>query len=485
MRALYNFLSASGAWRMDGRRRANRRGRERSPSGRRSCPNGTRGPLWAVNSSDQPIDTDATRVQSMDPSAPSGAFRPGQYIRPELVRMQPYVPILPYEVLARQLGRDPADIVKLDANENPYGPAPGVFQALASAPFLHIYPDPESTELRQALADFTGAPIEHLMVGHGADELIDLVFRLLIEPGKQQRIVNAPPTFGMYPFDADVNGAVVCTVWRREADGYRFPVEEVEALFADGDKVVNGSLSGGPRVIFVASPNNPDGSVLSDADLRRLLALPAVVVLDEAYAEFVDSEDTIDGAMLTDDAPVYSRIQWVQEHRNLIVLRTFSKWAGLAGLRVGYGAFPLELIEQLWKIKQPYNVNAAGQIAAKVSLSERADLFHKVARLKAERARFFQVMAERHASWMRLYPSQSNFVLCRVLRHPRPESSLGTDAGSSAPARALRDFLRDRGILIRYYSSPGLEDCIRVSMGTPAQMDRLYTALDEFLDGGD
>jgi histidinol-phosphate aminotransferase len=307
-----------------------------------------------------------------------------------------------------------------------------VAKALAEAPYLHIYPDPESRELRMALADYTGLETADLMVGHGADELIDLVMRLFIKPG--DAVVNCPPTFGMYRFDASINGAEVVNIWRR-AD-FSIPIAEVEALFAGQGRR--------PKLIFVTSPNNPDGSLLSDDDLKQLLALPAVVVLDEAYVEF--------GGV--------SRITWIRQYPNLIVLRTFSKWAGLAGLRVGYGAFPSGLIEHLWKIKQPYNVNLAGQIAAQVSLSDRERLLESVARLVEERDKLYAALQQ--FSWLRPYPSQANFILCRVLERSALE---------------VKTRLAEQGILVRYYASKGLTDHIRISIGTPAQMAQLVKAL--------
>jgi histidinol-phosphate aminotransferase len=364
-------------------------------------------------------------------------------IRPNLATLKPYSPILPFEVLSQQLGRRPEEIIKLDANENPYGPSPLVAEALAEAPYLHIYPDPESRVLRAALADYTGLEPDYLLAGHGADELIDLVMRLFIAPG--DALINCPPTFGMYPFDADVNGAQVINIWRRE--DFSLDIDKIEHIFALPDpplKAEHGEI----KLIFVTSPNNPDGSLLGDHELERLLALPAIVVLDEAYIEFADSS--------TRD----SRMQWVRRYPNLIVLRTFSKWAGLAGLRVGYGAFPLNIIEHLWKIKQPYNVNVAGQLAAQVSLADRERLLGRVAQLVAQREKFYRALAQ--FDWLKAFPSQANFILCRVI-------------GRSA-AEVKRQ-LAEQGILVRYYNSPGLTDCLRFSIGLPAHMARLEEIL--------
>ena len=356
-------------------------------------------------------------------------------MRPDVATLDPYTPIFPFEVLSAQLGRPPEDIVKLDANENPYGPSPGVREALSTMPYPHIYPDPESRDLRAALADFTGMPMDLLLAGCGADELIDLVMRLFVTTGDV--IVNCPPTFGMYSFDAAVNGAQLLSV-PRQAD-FSLDVEGVvQAVTAES----------GAKLLYLTSPNNPDGGLLDSDDLRRLLSLPVVVVLDEAYVEFAGLE--------------HSRIGWVRDHENLVVLRTFSKWAGLAGLRVGYGAFPSRIIENLWKIKQPYNVSVAGQVAGLVSLRDRDCLWANVRHIMAERERLVAALEE--IPYLRPYPSRANFVLCQVVR---------------GHARTLRDALASRGILIRYYDTPGLTDHVRFSIGRPEEMDRLIAELRE------
>lgn len=377
------------------------------------------------------------RKKTNSQSSSNSSYNPGNEVRPELKTMAPYTPILPYEVLAKKLGRHPSDIVKLDANENPYGPAPGVLKALAEAPYLHIYPDPESTYLRQALSEYTNLPSQHLLVGAGADEIIDLLFRLFITPGKNQSIINCPPTFGMYKFDADVNGADIISI-ERDPNSFKLDIQAIENIFEQNH-------TNPPKMIFIASPNNPDGSIISDDDLLRLLSLSTLVVLDEAYFEFADK----------------NRLLWVPNHNNLVVLRTFSKWAALAGMRVGYAAFPLDIIKHLWKIKQPYNVSVASQIAATVSLEEKHDLLAKVDKMIKQRENFYNQVEQ--FSWLHPFPSQSNYVLCRV--------SCGRSASD------IKQKLADNGILIRYYTSKGLQDCIRVSMGTDEQMERLYQEL--------
>jgi histidinol-phosphate aminotransferase len=358
-------------------------------------------------------------------------------IRQHLELLPPYAPIEPFEVLSARLGREPSQIVKLDANENPYGPLPVVREALANMDFPHIYPDPESRALRKSLAKFTQVPEEYLLAGAGADELLDLLMRVFLEPG--DCILSCPPTFGMYPFDADLNAAKCIEVPRRadfslDLDGIRKAVETYK-----------------PKLFFITSPNNPDGSVLDKETVDALLELPTLVVLDEAYIEFAGENF---GAGL-------SRIREVPSRENLIVLRTFSKWAGLAGLRVGYGAFPLWLMPTLWKSKQPYNINVAASVAAQTSLEHADELKKYVDLLKLERGRMYEDLCD--VPYLKPYPTRSNFILCQVI---------GKDA-----LQLKKDLAEKYGVFIRYFNKPGLRDHIRVSVGRPQDTDTLIKAL--------
>jgi histidinol-phosphate aminotransferase len=370
--------------------------------------------------------------------------------RPHLESLPPYTPIEPFEVLSQRMGCDPQDIIKLDANENPYGPSPHVRQALAEMPFPHIYPDPESRALRHALAQFTDVPENYLLAGAGADELIDLILRVLIEP--RDTVLNCPPSFGMYPFDTRLNAGRLVEVPRRPDFSLDLPAIR---------KAVETEQ---PKVLFLAVPNNPDGSLPTPAEIDALLDLPTLVVLDEAYIEFSGlGRLGVDG----------TRLREVPRRNNLIVLRTFSKWAGLAGLRVGYGAFPEWMLPTLWKAKQPYNVSVAASVAALVSLEEAETLAVVVARLVAERQRLAALLAE--IPFLHVYPSRSNFILCRI------QSSWGDDATS--PGLALKSYLIQRRILIRYFDSPRLRDCIRISVGKSEHTDALVKALRETVTG--
>ncbi len=353
-------------------------------------------------------------------------------VRSNIADMAPYTPIVPFDVLSKRLGIPAEDIVKLDANENPYGPSPSVYRALANEKDYHIYPDPDSTALRQALSQYTGIDATHIIAGQGADELIDLIVRLFVTPG--DTVINCPPTFGMYRFDTELNGGKVIDA-ERKAD-FSLDTESIVEIATSGKNT---------KILFITSPNNPDGSVLSDAHLRELLQLPLIVVLDEAYIEFSGG----------------SRADWVLEHENLVVLRTFSKWAGLAGLRVGYGIFPHWIISHLLKIKQPYNVNVAGSAAALASLADVRQLRVNIRKIVAEREHLYSAL--RNFDFLEPYPSEANFILSRVV---------GRDAAG------LKAALAKSGILIRYFNTPGLQDHVRISVGKPAQTSVLLSALE-------
>ncbi len=381
-----------------------------------------------------------------------------RFVRPDIAEMEPYIPIVPFEVLSARLGRAPEEIVKLDANENPYGPSPKALEALRNGRFFHIYPDPESNELREALSSYVNMPKSRLLTGMGADELIDLVLRVVLSPGDV--VIDCPPSFGMYPFSTAVNSGQYVQVWRKK--DFSLDIAGIETAVAQNPNA---------KVLFLCSPNNPDGSTISDTDLRRLLQLPLLVVLDEAYVDFAfdlnrgergeHREEKENSAPSASSAVNNSsRIQWTLEYDNLAVLRTFSKLAGLAGLRVGYGAFPEWLLPHLWKIKQPYNINVAASLAALASLEDQQWLHEKVQLLVTERERLFAELGT--IRYLNPFPSRSNFILCQVI---------GRDA------QTLKLDLEKEGILVRYFNKPGLDNCIRISAGRPEETDRLITEL--------
>lgn len=350
-------------------------------------------------------------------------------MRPEIKAINAYVSIEPTDVLSQRIDIAPENIIKLDGNENPYGCSVKVKQALANYSYYHIYPDPKQRELRKALEEYIGFKSEHILAGSGSDELIDLVLRLFIEPG--DKVINAPPTFGMYKFCTEVCGGKIVNIPRK----HDFSID-ISAIKKAIDKKT--------KVIFIASPNNPTANLTNELDILELLGTGIIVVVDEAYAEF-------SGSTISHLVPDYS---------NLVVLHTFSKWAGLAGLRVGYGIFPIYMVEYLMKIKQPYNVNVGAQVAAIESLRDIDDLRSTIKMIVNERERLFRKLSE--INWLRVYPSKANFILCSVLK---------------GKAKEIHQNLQRMGIFVRYFATPDLKDCLRISVGKPEHTDKLIAAL--------
>ncbi len=197
-----------------------------------------------------------------------------KFIRRHVIDLPAYKPIYPLDVLAEELGIPINQLVKLDANENPYGPLPEVNNALSNIDTLHIYPDPESRNIRQKLASHHRIPEDSIVMGAGADELIDLIMRIVLDPG--DKIVNCPPTFGMYAFDGALNQAKIISVPRNPDFSLN-----IEALTT----AVNTQQ---PKLLFLANPNNPDGGIITQEDFQQIVNLPLLVVLDEAYIQFAD-----------------------------------------------------------------------------------------------------------------------------------------------------------------------------------------------------
>jgi histidinol-phosphate aminotransferase len=356
------------------------------------------------------------------------------FVREHIQNLPAYQPILPLDVLSDELGIPVEHLIKLDANENPYGPIPEVFKTLSALNTIHIYPDPESRRIKEHIARHHNINENSIVVSAGADELIDLIMRMCLDPGDKH--INCPPTFGMYAFDGALNQAQTITVPR--LPDFSLDLNGIRAAVADHQ----------PKLLFLANPNNPDGGLISEEEFNQLVNLPLLLVMDEAYIHFSDQGTSL--------------IDRVCKHQNLIVLRTFSKWAGLAGLRIGYGVFPEQLVPTLMKAKQPYNVSVAAQEAAVATMNHISKASENISRIIAGRSYLIDALSE--IPWLDTYPSQANFVLCRV---------------KGISAVKVKDQLRAQGILIRYFDKPRLSDHIRISVGTIPHMQKLITVLKE------
>lgn len=352
-------------------------------------------------------------------------------IRPDLLDFTGYSAHTSPETLKGKVAVPVERIIKLDANENPYGCSPRVSQALADYSYFNIYPDNGQAMLRQSLAEYTGVDAGHIVAGHGSNQLIDLVLRLFISPGDE--VINCTPTFGIYSFSTKLCGGSLVEVPRDEN-------------FAVDVNAVKAAISKKTKVIFLVNPNNPSGTLMPREELLAIIKTGIPVLVDEAYYEF--SGETV--------------ASLVGQYQNLMVLRTFSKWAGLAGLRVGYGLFPSEIADFLLRIKMPYSVNVAALVAVQESLQDIEYLMANVKAIIRERERLSSELAK--LDWLQPYPTRANFILCSL---------------RGGEAAQFRQKLQDRGILVRYFDQPVLRDFIRISVGKPEDTDLLLQALRE------
>ncbi len=347
--------------------------------------------------------------------------------------MTPYSPIEPPDQIAKRLGLNEEKIIKLDANENPFGTSPAVIKALSTGRYYHIYPDPAQAQLRESIAKYTDVNADMIIAGTGADEIIDIVCRLILEQG--EKVLGFTPTFSYYSHVVALNKGQFYAV-PRELD-----------FSIDLNKVKNIDLTG-CKLVILCSPNNPSGNLLEEEVLDYFLSKDLIVMVDEAYCEFsnVSYKDKI------------------KQHENLIILRTFSKCFGLAGLRVGYGIASGKLIGALMKIKPPFSVNVAAEVALKTCLDNLSYYQEQVSTIIQVREWSQDRLSEYEQ--LKVYPSQSNFILCKVIGYQ---------------ASKLAQELEKKGVLVRYFATDQLENYIRVSVGTREQMEGFLDQLNSLV----
>ena len=352
---------------------------------------------------------------------------------PHIRQLKTYDGVDPMEVMAQQAGIPPEKVIRLNGNENPFGPSPEVVKALGSFQHYNHYPDPDQRQLREALSGYLGVPEEQIVAGNGSDELIDMILRMFLGPG--ENIVIPTPTFGMYAFSAEVCGGKAKPVPRNET----FEID-IEATISEVDSHT--------KAIFLASPNNPTGNTASDAQIRALLETGKIVVVDETYYEFCGQ----------------TNLPLIDEYPNLVVLRTFSKWAGLAGLRIGLGVMDKDVALTMMSMKSPYNVNLAAEVALLASLNDRSTLLSRVQAIVQERKRMIGLLEG--IPGIQVWPSQANFILCRL-----PQGR----------GQEIFEGLCRRGIFLRYFNTPQLRDYVRASVGLPEETDQVVAALAELV----
>jgi histidinol-phosphate aminotransferase len=344
-----------------------------------------------------------------------------------------YEPGKPIEDVARELGLEPGQIIKLASNENPLGPSPKALAAMRDAlERAHFYPDGGGFYLREAIARKFGLTREHVILGCGSNEIIEFIGHAFLSPGDE--IITARHAFVVYKLMATLFGART--------------IEVNDPGFAHDLDAMAAAITPRTKEIFIANPNNPTGTLLSQDEIDRFMAkVPndIVTVFDEAYYEFLeDPPDTL---------------KFVREGRNVVVLRTFSKIQGLASLRIGYGLAHPELINVLQKTRQPFNANGIAQAGALAGLEDDEHQRKTGEITIAGRNRLQRAFAEMKLEFV---PSQANFVLVRV-----------------GDGKKMFQALLRRGIIVRDMNAYGLPEWIRVSVGTPEQNERFLAELEE------
>jgi len=347
---------------------------------------------------------------------------PLAFVRPCIARMEAYVP-----------GEQPGTggFIKLNTNENPYPPPASVLERIRAAcnGDLRLYPDASAREVRCRLATLFGVPMETTIVGNGSDELLSIILRAFVDPG--QTVAFPTPTYSYYHQLVQTQGGQIRTV--DFPDDYALPA---------------GLARTGARVLLLANPNAPSGTLLPLAQVAELAERCAgMLVLDEAYVDFATE----------------GGVRLFERHPNVIVLRTMSKSFSLAGMRIGFGFAVPEIIAQLWKIKDHYNLNRLSLVAAAAALDHIDAMRANARRIGQTRAALTGALRD---LGFRVWDSQANFVLAQR---------------QTPPAKILYEALKSRRILVRFFDQPRLRDCLRITVGTPEQVARLVAELDDLI----
>lgn len=346
------------------------------------------------------------------------------YFRSNVEVMASYIP-------GEQPPRD-TPVIKLNSNENPYPPSPAALAALQNidGEWLRRYPEPFGGEFRQAASKILGVPSDWIIVGNGSDEVLSMVIRACAEPGR--KVVYPMPTYVLYRTLTEMQAADILEIAYKEDN--ILPLGEL--------------ISANGCVTFIASPNSPSGHVVPSDDLRKLASgLSGVLVIDEAYVDFAED----------------SALDLVREYENVILIRTLSKGYSLAGLRLGFGIANPRLLDGLFKVKDSYNIDAIACKVASIAITDQAYKNACVAKVKASRT---QLTSDLKQLGFRVWDSQTNFLLVQP-----PQGN----------AEYLYQKLKEQKIFIRYFKQPGLEDKLRITVGTDEQNQILVQALSDLL----
>jgi len=366
-----------------------------------------------------------------------------QQALPGVQKLQPYQPGKPVSELERELGL--SDIIKLASNENPLGASPAASAAARGAiDELHRYPDGNGFALRQALAQQHDRDIDWITLGNGSNDVLELIARVFLGPG--HNAVFSEHAFAVYPIVTCACGAdahVATAIPAGQEQGYG---HDLQAMASQVDQHT--------RVVFIANPNNPTGTWLPAGQLRSFidqLDARIIVVVDEAYFEYVDRQDYPDTSL------------WLDEFPNLIVTRTFSKAHGLAALRIGYALAQPALTDLLNRVRQPFNCNAVAQAAALASLKDTIHIQNSVRSNNAGLVQLSQALTDRNLDFI---PSVGNFISFH----------------SGADGQTVYEALLRAGVIVRPVGNYGLPDYLRVTVSTQAENNRFIMALDSVLE---
>jgi histidinol-phosphate aminotransferase len=358
-----------------------------------------------------------------------------QYIR----AIAPYQPGKPISELAREMGIAESGIVKLASNENPLGVSPAARAAIEAAlPELGRYPDGNGFELKRALAARYGVSMDRIVLGNGSNDVLEMVAIAFLAPGRSA--VYSQHAFAVYPLATQARGA----------RGIVVPAKRYGHDLAAMRKAIDAET----RVVFIANPNNPTGTLLSGAELEAFLRdVPphVVVVLDEAYNEYLP------------EAVRYDSLPWLERHRNLVVMRTFSKAYGLAGLRVGFALCDDRVADLLNRVRQPFNVNELALVAATAALGDAAFVRRSRELNLAGMQQLVDGFRRLGLAWI---PSFGNFASVEIPR-----------ANGEPQAGAAFEKLLRQGVIVRPVGGYGLPDHLRVTVGLPEENDRFLAAL--------
>ncbi len=354
------------------------------------------------------------------------------FLDPFFSSFEAYTAVENLEQLSQKTGFAKEDIIKINANENPYGfPKKLVLKILQDVNWTH-YPDAEQTLLRKYISDYTHTHPTEILAGNGSDEILDIICRFL---PKTSKVLIFPPTFSYYEHLIKLNRHL-CLKGRLNKD---FSIDLNNASELQKTK---------PALVFLCSPNNPTGKCISEKELQFFLKWDSLIVLDEAYFEFSQT----------------SHQKLLRKNKNLIITRTFSKAFALAGLRLGYAVLDSQLQKKFLALKYPYNTHNLGEVAVKVCL-QNLEIFQKqITQILKTREWVFKKL-EQHPK-ITPYPSQSNFILCQIFQ---------------VSAKEIYHQLIRQGIIIRYFDTALLKNFIRFSIGTPQQMQKFVSVMFDIL----